>query len=499
MSGSLIHALARRFGSSTKTTERREFVRQMLAASLAGAAVCRSCQGAGGSKKRVIIVGAGFSGLACGYELVQAGHDVTLVEAKRRMGGRVYSSNSKNRTEFVAGKNIEYGAELIGSNHPMWMHYADLFGLELLDVTEDEDAESSIYLQGQRISLEAAEELWGGIEGALQSLNELAVTLQADQPWNTPRAAELDQKSVGDFLDSLPIPPLMKHALHINLMADNGQDTRRQSLLGFLAQVQGGGVERYWTESEVYRCQGGNDRLAMALAEGIGREKILLGNSVTAINIEESGVSAALSSGEPLRGDYLVLSVAPSVWDRIRIQPALPEWLSPQMGWNTKYFALVKDRFWLKRQPPFSQYCLSEGHFQLTWEGTDNQLPDRIDEPAVLVGFSGGPGCQQTAAMSEAERNLAFASEFERLLPGYQASYLKSTYMNWPSEPWTRASYSFPAPGEVTRLGPELTKSHCNGRLYLAGEHTCYSFIGYMEGALQSGQRVAQQILESEK
>jgi monoamine oxidase len=497
MSGSLIHTLARRFGSPLARSERREFVRQMLAAGLAGAAVCRPCQGAVGSKKSIIIVGAGFSGLACGYELVQAGHEVTLIEARSRVGGRVFSSNAQNHTEFVAGKNIEYGAELIGSNHPLWMHYAEHFDLELLDVTEDEDAESSIYLQGQRISLEAAEELWSGIEGALESLNELAVKVHADQPWNSPHAAELDQQSVGGFLDSLPVAPLMKHALHINLMADNGQEPRQQSLLGFLAQVQGGGVERYWTESEVYRCRGGNDRLALALSEAIGRERILLGNSVTAVKLQESGVSATLSTGESLRADYLVLSAAPSVWDRIRMEPALPEWLKPQMGWNTKYFALVKDRFWLKRQPPLSQYCLSDGHLQLTWEGTDNQQPEDVNGQAVLVGFSGGPGCRKTAALSVPERDSALKLEFERLLPGFEACFLGSTYMNWPSEPWTRASYSFPAPGEVTKLGPWLTQAHCDGRLFIAGEHSCYQFVGYMEGALQSGHRAARQILQS--
>ena len=66
--------------------------------------------------------------------------------------------------------------------------------------------------------------------------------------------------------------------------------------------------------------------------------------------------------------------------------------------------------------------------------------------------------------------------------------------MDWPSDPWVKASYSFPAPGEVTTLGPLLQQA-AGGRIHLAGEHTCYAFVGYMEGALQSGARLARKLM----
>ena len=67
--------------------------------------------------------------------------------------------------------------------------------------------------------------------------------------------------------------------------------------------------------------------------------------------------------------------------------------------------------------------------------------------------------------------------------------------MDWPSDPWVKGSYSFPAPGEVMTLGPQLQQPLA-GRVFLAGEHTCYAFVGYMEGALQSGARAAKRIAE---
>ena len=78
---------------------------------------------------RVVVVGAGFSGLAAAYELSRAGYEVTVVEARNRIGGRVITFS-----DLVPGKNVEGGGELIGSNHPAWVAYAKQFELQFLDV-----------------------------------------------------------------------------------------------------------------------------------------------------------------------------------------------------------------------------------------------------------------------------------------------------------------------------------------------------------------------------
>ncbi len=83
-----------------------------------------------------MIIGAGFAGLACAHELLAAGCDVTLLEARSRAGGRVITLRN-----FVKGKNIEGGAEFIGSNHPAWLAYAKHFGLELFEDPGDIDAD----------------------------------------------------------------------------------------------------------------------------------------------------------------------------------------------------------------------------------------------------------------------------------------------------------------------------------------------------------------------
>lgn len=83
-------------------------------------------------------------------------------------------------------------------------------------------------------------------------------------------------------------------------------------------------------------------------------------------------------------------------------------------------------------------------------------------------------------------------SEFGKIYPKFQENYIGSRFMDWPADEWTMASYSFPGPGQVTTVGPLLHKGM--GRLHFAGEHTCYKFVGYMEGALNSGATVAKRI-----
>ena len=133
MTRSFYRRLARLCGDRRFVHGRREFLSSGVAA---GALLLSSGAWPSGRPggKRVVVVGGGFSGLACAYELQSAGYDVTVVEATTRAGGRVRSS-----TDFVEGRVIEIGAELIGSNHPTWMAYKDAFGLSMLDNSDGSD------------------------------------------------------------------------------------------------------------------------------------------------------------------------------------------------------------------------------------------------------------------------------------------------------------------------------------------------------------------------
>ncbi|MBA2431961.1 MAG: FAD-dependent oxidoreductase [Chthoniobacterales bacterium] len=488
MARSLYARLSRRYRPRT-ALERREFLKITLAASaglfvsgLPSFAATGTRRGVGRGR-RVIVIGAGFGGLACAHELIGAGYDVTLLDARNRVGGRVLSFN-----DMIPGKVVEGGGELIGSNHPTWVGYAKKFGLRFNDVTEDEKLDAPVILGGKRLTEKESEALWEELEAAYKTMNADARAINADQPWLSPNAQRLDARSAADWIRGLQVSELTRKAITVELTADNGNAVGRQSYLGNLTQVKGGGVERYWTDSEVYRCRGGNQRLAFRLASTIGSNRMRLGVPVREVRIEGDKVTVRDAAGNVMEADDVVLAVPPSTWHNIRFSPGLPRALRPQMGVNVKYLASVKGRFWKKSG--LSPDSTTDGMVSMTWDGTDNQGPDASG--ALLVGFSGGPPAERARRGSGAQRDAAYTRALTEIYPEYAKHFVGARFMDWPGEMWTAAGYSFPAPRQVTTVGPLL---HAGlGRLHFAGEHASYKFVGYMEGALNSGVSVAKRI-----
>jgi monoamine oxidase len=484
MTHSLLARLRRRFGPAVDQASRREFLRQSLAAGtallLSGPRVL--AEPAKPNGKSVIVVGAGFAGLAAAHELVNVGYGVTVIEARSRIGGRVVTFD-----DFVPGRFIEGGGELIGRNHPLWIAYAKKFGLELLEIPDDR-ATPPIVLDGKLLSDHEAAMLWQELDELSRMLDRGAEQVVADRPWQTPRAAILDQRNLAQWLNGVHASRLAKKALAAQFVADNGVALDRQSYLGMLTLVKGGGLAKYWTQTEDFHCQGGNQQLAEKLAQTVGRAHIRLNQPATSIVIGAGKVAVALGSGAKIVADDVILGVPPSVWDRIQFAPPLPPILRPQMGSNVKYLISLKNRFW--KGGGSSPDSLSDGLIQETWEGTAGQDGDA---PAEIVGFSGGAAAEAMRAVPAARRDAIFRSELALRLPGLDAAFVASRFMDWPAAAWTRASYSFPAPGQVTTIGPLLYEGIA-GRLHFAGEHACYKFVGYMEGALQSGVAIARRL-----
>ncbi|AMV33528.1 Putrescine oxidase [Pirellula sp. SH-Sr6A] len=427
------------------------------------------------------MVGAGFSGLACAYELASAGYNVKVFEARRRVGGRVLSLKN-----LIPGKNVEGGGELLGSNHPHILAYAAKFGFEFLDI-QDEDAAFPMILEGRKLPDEEARRIEAECDSAYSQMTKEALEIDAEEPWKSIDAAKLDRRTTADWIADLPVSDLAKRLLTLQFTSDNGVSASRQSHLCNLAQVKGGGLDRYWTDTELYRLDGGNQSYAHRLAEELGDQRLRLDCPIREIQIHKQHVTIVDAGGERHEADDVVLATPPSTWSSIRFTPELPETLLPQMGANVKFLSVVREPFW--RAAGLSPDATSDGEIAQTWHGTDGQ--DETGSVA-LVAFSGGPGAEALHRRAAAERQPAYVKELELLFPGYTKCFMKGQFMDWIADPWTRAGYSFPAPGEITTLGPVLHQGI--GRLHFAGEHCCYQFVGYMEGALHSGASLAKRI-----
>ncbi|HYF51445.1 MAG TPA: FAD-dependent oxidoreductase [Planctomycetota bacterium] len=476
-----IYSILKQRHRPTDGMTRREMLKVSLAAGLGLLLSGRSAR-ADGNAKRVVVIGAGFSGLAAAYELKAAGYDVTVLEARNRVGGRVLSFS-----DLVPNKNVEGGGELIGSNHPTWIAYKEKFKLEFLDVSEEKELEAPIIIGGKRLTQEESDKLWEEMDEALGKMNALAEPINADEPWKSENAKKYDAMSCADWIKTLEASDLCKKAIAASQAADNGAAVTAQSFLGSLTQVKGGGLEKYWSESEVYRCKGGNQQLASKLAGDLGEKRLKLSTPVKAIEETAKGITVTLADGSKLEADDVVLAIPPTTWKHIAIKPELPPALKPQMGSNVKFLIHAKSAFW--KEAKLAPDTLSDGPISMTWDGTDGQ---GAEGEMSMNTYSGGPAAEACRGWNKDERDKKLFAELKLAYADIEKHAVKTRFMDWPSEQWTGAGFSFPGVGQVTTVGPVLREGH--GRIHFAGEHACYAFVGYMEGALHSGVSVARKL-----
>jgi monoamine oxidase len=444
---------------------------------------------------RIAVVGGGFAGLAAAYELKSVGYRVTVFEARDEVGGRVLSER-----DVVPGFVVEHGAELIGLNHLAWWSYARKFKLKL-DKLGEPDSPSPVVLEGKLLSPGEAEQLGTNMLRFERLINDEARPVNAYKPWLTPGADDLDDMSLATGIElimsrakklrgkaRIEMLDLCRLMFLKQLESDNGVKAEKQSWLGNLAMIKGGGLARYWRDSETHHCRGGNQRLARKLKAAVGT--VRRNKEVRRIEIdaaaERRGVTLRFAGGKREEFDDVVLATPPTMWrERMHISPRLPKAYKVQFGKNVKYILNVENGCW----DPESPELTSDGAVNITWLGTRTT---KEDPRAGWVAFSGADAANTLRRWGK-KRRREILKRLSLIYPraGYEAG--KGEFMDWLGDKWTRGSYSFPEPNEVMRVGRLMHESY-EGHLHFAGEHTCYAFTGYMEGALRSGLRVAEQI-----
>ncbi len=428
----------------------------------------------------VIVIGAGFAGLAAAAELNARGINVRVFEARGRLGGRVVSFR-----DVYQGLDAEGGGELIGENHPTWLAYAKRFGLPLYKLPE---ADGPVRLDGRVLSDAQVGKLHTDTRAIEAMLNSVAAPIDADRPWLSPEAARLDRTSVSAAFGAFPpdIPAEAKRVMDLTVECDNGVALEHQSLLALLGVIKGGGLEAYWTDSETYRIVGGNQQLAYALTATLHPDAVTLNSAVRRIEPNGRGVRV-LAADRWYSAARVVVAVPPTVWTQLQIEPALmPKGLggvnTPQMGDAVKSLLIAPCAAYDKT----GSSAVTDELFSATWESM------RVGEFGLLVGFAGGPRAAALHAMEAQRRRARVTESFDQIWPGLGGRAERLTVMDWPGDPLVKGSYTFPAPGQLTRFGAALRDT--SSPIVVAGEHCSTAFTGYMEGALESGVRVGTEL-----
>jgi monoamine oxidase len=438
-----------------------------------------------GPVQRVIVLGAGLSGLCSAYELQSQGHQVTVLEAQMRAGGRVRTL----RENFGPGLYGEAGAESIPSSHDVTQHYARTFGLKLLPAWVA-GMKSCYHLGGRRIvpddktvwpfELTDAERQLG-IAGLRRKYIEEAVrqAQAAGFPQQTARAMKaFDAQTPGAWLRSKGASAGAAELLSLGFGADFGSAAsfllHRLNTMGSTANL---------------RIEGGNDHLPAEFAK---RVNVRYGAPVVSVTQDESGVrvSVGVAGGvETLAADRVVCALPCPVIGRIldgaRISAAKQRAIREQYYSRTvKVFLQSRTRFWFK-----------EGMNGLVTTDLpiERLTPDpgtEVEERGALTAYAMAGYSAALEKMSEAERVAAAYGQTRQIFPALEREFEGGLAKCWGLDPWQRGSFCLHTPGQIGFLE---TLGMPEGRVHFAGEHTS-PWAGWMQGALESARRVVREI-----
>lgn len=405
-------------------------------------------------RMRVVVIGAGFAGLACADELVRRGHDVTVLEARDRVGGRVWSE------ELVDGDPstvIERGAEFVLEGYDAMTAYAERFGLALANTG------MSYYVREPRGTSEPI---------TAARVAEAASGLQAAA------AAVPSSATLPDFLaDQTAVPRAAAESLTARAAISWAADADELSahvLLDSLASVQ---------PKPTYRVAGGNQGIALALAAALG-DRIHLRAPVAAVRDLGDAIEIVTESGH-LTADAAVITIPLPLLESLPIDPPLPIHQREAMQRMVRGHAAKLHVSLAIRPPTSAVLSVAEGYW--CWTATD--ISGEVQP--VLHCFAGSPASLTRLGVAHGPER--WNSSAQHLRDDLDLLTDQAVMTTWDDDPW--ATFAYSGLGAMSRQGDDKTISRPHGRIHFAGEHTAGEWSGLMEGALRSGQRAAHEVM----
>lgn len=406
---------------------------------------------------RVVVIGAGLAGLRCASDLVAAGVDVVVLEARDRVGGRIWSHT------FDDGQVCERGAEFIDGDHHEVLALARRLGLSVSTRDNRVDPSKALLDAGGRsvpfhLVPGLADDL-GTWESAWAQLTEAAT-------------ASDDDATLAELLAQLGLGAMARLVL--------GREIRTEYMLPpeEVSQWFAALVDRRRDPAlrERHRVIGGNDQLAVGLAAELGNV-VHLSAEVSSIDVERGVVY--LEEGGQLEADAVVAAVPLPVLSRL--WPDMPlELGAVAYGIGAKISIQYSRRLW--RDLGRDGTVLSDRAWGHLWETTDDQPGDRGVLTNLLASYDGASFGSLPGAV------VSLMREVERIFPGSSCLALERVRTDWTNDRFSLGCYACFGRGQWTAASSAMTRPH--GRLWLAGEHAS-EWSGFMEGALRSGASVA--------
>jgi monoamine oxidase len=439
----------------------------------------------------VIVVGAGLAGLTAARRLADRGRSVLVLEARDRVGGRTLSHT------MPTGDVIDLGAQWIGPTQDRVAALAAEFGLQTLEQ----------YTTGRKVvSLGGKTSTFTGsvprlpllsllsLDRLIKTLDRMHRTVPLDAPFAALRAAEWDALTVEGWKRSVRIRQT-RSIVDIAVRAILAAEPAEISFLFFLFYLHSGGGWLRLTESrggaQQTRFVKGTQSLSVGLARVLG-DRVIQNAPVGSIAQRPDGVLVRADAGE-FEARSVIVAIPPALAGRISYEPPLPperDQLTQRMpmGSVLKCVAFYETPFW--RGDGYSGEAFSDaGPVTLVFDDS----PDDAKHGALL-SFIFGKEARRWGARSAAERREAVLGRLAAFFGRRALQVIDYVEKDWATEPWSRGCYTgLMAPGTMTAFG-EALRTPC-GRIHWAGTETARVWCGYMDGAIESGERAAEEVL----
>ena len=462
---------------------------------------------AGAPQRRVVVLGAGLAGLSAAYELMKAGHDVTVLEGSDRVGGRVLTL----REPFRDGLHAEAGAMFILSRHTDVHAYIQEFGLATA-AAEPRTPGTLFFIDDVIVPDPNApdapwpvtltpEEQGLGFTGMFRKYVLNVALGGIDDPtsagWPTADALRYDHTSLYDFLAGQGASPGAIKVLRQGFFDMWGEGIETTSALCLLrelnlcvpSQAQAASDPNSHVPQSVV---GGTDRLVDAFAGRLGA-RIRLNAPVVRLEHAGAQTRVIVKDGvafDRIEADYVICTLPFSALRTVEL--ALPvskrkRWAIERMQYSsaTRVYLQFRTHFWdAAKIPPEANTDSVLGWVNLQTPGSDTTS-------GILEAYTYGATARQLAEMPEEHRISTVLGAMERLYPGAKSQFVTGTSKCWDLDPWSRGAYPTMLPGDISMLFPYTAMPE--GHLHFAGDHTS-SLPGYMAGAVESGHRAASEV-----